>query len=83
MQAYSPSQARANLFKIINHAAESHDPVYIIGKHRKSVLIDEEDYRSLLETIYITSVPGMTISILNASKAPLSDFSDTIDWENA
>lgn len=82
MQAYTPSQARANLFKIIEHTAESHDPVYIIGKQRKTVLIDEEDYRSLLETLHITSVPGMTASILKASKAPLSDFSETIDWDN-
>lgn len=82
MQVYTTSQARANLFQIVDYAAQSHDPVYIVGKQHKSVLISEEDYRALLETLHIASVPGMTASILKASKEPLENFSDKIDWDN-
>lgn len=82
MNAYTPTQARANLFKLIEETNQSHSPVYIIGKNSKAVLLSEDDYRSMMETLYIMSIPGMKDSILKASKAPLSDFSETIDWDN-
>lgn len=79
MNMYTTSQARANLFKIIDHAAESHEPVYIIGKKNKVVMMSEEDYRAIAETLYITSVPSLKDSILKMSKEPLENFSDEID----
>ncbi len=82
MNMYTTSQARANLFKIIDHAVQSHDPVYIIGKKNKVVLMAEEDYRAIAETLYITSVPGLKESILKASQEPIENFSDEIDFDN-
>ncbi len=82
MEIYTTSQARANLFKLVEQAAQSHDPVYIVGKHNKAVLISEEDYRSMMETLYLISIPGMKDSILNSSKEPIENFSDKIDWDN-
>lgn len=82
MEIYTTSQARSNLFKLIDHAAEVHDPIYIVGKHNKAVLIAEEDYRAMVETLYLSSIPGMKDSILNASKEPIENFSDKIDWDN-
>lgn len=82
MEIYTTSQARANLFKLLEYAVESHDPVYIIGKNKKGVLISEEDYRAMVETLYISSIPGMKDSILSASKESIEDFSDKIDWDN-
>jgi antitoxin YefM len=79
MNMYTTSQARANLFKIIDHASESHEPVYIIGKKHKVVMMSEEDYRAIAETLYISSVPGLKDSILNSSKEPLENFSEEID----
>lgn len=82
MEIYTTSQARTNLFKLIDYAAESHDPVYIIGKKHKAVLIAEEDYKALLETLYLNSIPGMKHSIITASQEPIENFSDKIDWDN-
>ena len=82
MEIYTTSQARANLFKLIDHAAQSHDPIYIVGKHNKAVLISEEDYKALIETLHITSIPDMKESILSSSKEPMEDFSDRIDWHD-
>lgn len=80
MDIYTTSQARANLFKIIDHAVQFHDPIYIIGKkNKKAVLLAEEDYRALDETLYLTSIPGMKDSILKASKEPLETFSDKVN----
>ena len=80
-RVFSISQARANLFKLIERTAESHDPVYIVGKTNKAVLISEEDYRAMVETLYLTSIPGMKESIIEASKEPLENFSDKIDGD--
>lgn len=82
MEFYNTSQARNNLFKIIDHVVASHEPTYIVGKQNKVVMIAEEDYRSLMETLHIISVPGLKESILEASKEPIEEFSETIDWEN-
>ena len=71
MAILTTSQARAKLFKLIDYTAKSHAPVYIVGKQNKAVLISEDDYRALQETLYLTSIPGMIESILNASKEPL------------
>jgi PHD/YefM family antitoxin component YafN of YafNO toxin-antitoxin module len=80
MNAYMPTQARPNLFKLMEETNQSHNP--ILGKGNKAVLFSEEDYRSMIETLYIMSIPGIKDSILKASKAPLSDFSESIDWDN-
>ncbi len=82
MNMYTTSQARANLFKIIDHASGAHEPIYIIGKKNKVVLIAEEDYRAMAETLYITSVPGLKDSILKASKEPIENFSDEINFDD-
>lgn len=82
MEIYTTSQARTNLFKLIEHITQSHDPVYIVGKQNKAVLISEEDYRAMIETLSICSIPGMKDSIINASKEPIENFYDKIDWDN-
>ena len=82
MNIYTVIQARTNIFKIMDYINNSHDPVYIIGKKNKSVLLSEEDYRSLAETIYITSVPGLKESILRSNKEPIENFLDEIDFDN-
>lgn len=82
MEIYTTSQARANLFKLVENTSHSHEPVYIVGKSNKAVLISEEDYRAMVETLYLVSIPGMKESILEASKEPLENFSDKLDWDD-
>jgi len=82
MDIYTTSQARSNLFKLVEHTANSHDPIYIVGKHNQAVLISAEDYRAIMETLYITSIPGMRESILSSAQEPIEEFSDKIDWDN-
>ena len=82
MEIYSTSQARENLFKLVDLAAESNLPVYIVGKRNKVVLLSDETYRSLMETLYLMSIPGMKESILEGRKEPIENFSTEIDWDN-
>jgi antitoxin YefM len=80
MTSLSASQARANLFKLMEQAADSHEPIQITGRHRSSVLISEEDWRAMQETLYLLSIPGMRESIRDGLKTPLAKTSKTIKW---
>jgi antitoxin YefM len=75
MTTMTATKARANLFKLLDQAAEAHEPIQITGKKNNGVLISEEDYRSMQETLYLMSVPGMRESLLEIKKAPKSSFS--------
>ena len=63
MQTLKASEARANFYRLIDEAAESHEPIIITGKRSSAVLISSEDWRAIQETLYLLSVPGMRESI--------------------
>jgi len=74
------SQARANLFKLLDQAASSHEPIRITGRRNDGVLISEEDFRAIQETLYLLGVPGMRESLTQAKKAPLRSYSRKRPW---
>ena len=80
MDTYTTSQAREDLHNLINIASESHLPIYIVGEHPKVVLISEEYYKGMQETLYLFSIPGMRESILEAREIPLEEYTDILDW---
>lgn len=82
MATLTVSQARGNLFKLIDQAAESHEPIQITGRRHNAVLISEEDFRAIQETLHILAVPGMRKSLLRAKNAPLKSYSKKRPWWN-
>ena len=80
MEIYNTSEARSKLYKLIDYVSEAHKPVYIKGKRNKVVIISEEDYRSMEETLYLLSIPNMRDSIKEGQAEPLSECSDKLDW---
>ena len=80
MAIVNVTTARANLYNLIDELEQSHEPVIISGKKNNAVLISESDWKSLQETIYLCSIPGMCKSILEASKEPLEDSIKELDW---
>jgi len=80
MTSLSASRARATLFKLMEQAAESHEPIQIQGRRQSSVLISEEDWRAIQETLHLLSIPGMRESIRAGLKTPLSKTSKTLRW---
>jgi antitoxin YefM len=80
MDTYTSSQARENLYNIIDEVAESHAPVYITGKRNNAVMISAEDYNAIQETLYLLSIPGMRESILKAKKESKKKCKDKLDW---
>ena len=80
MTTFTASQARALLYKLLDRTAESHEPIQITGKRNNAVLVSEEDWRSINETLYLLSVPGMRESIQKGLKTSLKECSQELDW---
>ena len=72
MTILTASQARASLYRLIDQAAESHEPIMIAGKRQSAVLVSAEDWKAIQETMHLLSVPGMRKSIRDAMAEPLA-----------
>lgn len=80
MTTLTVTEARANLYKLLDEVAETHKPVLITGKRTNAVLISEDDWRSIEETIYLLSIPGMRESIVEGLATPLEETVDEVEW---
>jgi antitoxin YefM len=80
MQTLTASEARANLYRLIDQAAESHQPIAITGKRANAVLISAEDWSAIQETLYLLSVPGMRESIIEGMALSADECSKELDW---
>jgi len=80
MSLYTVSEARGDLYNLIDKVSESHEPAYITGKRHNAVLLSEEDYRSMQETLYIVSIPGLREDILAGKNEPNDQCPDKLDW---
>lgn len=74
------SQARADLYGLLDETATSHEPILITGKRSNGVLIAEEDWRAVQETLFLLSVPGMRTSIRRGLKTPVASCLKTLKW---
>lgn len=72
MATISATKARAELYRLIDETAETHEPIEITGKRNNGVLVSESDWRAIQETLYLVSIPGMRESIRRGLKTPLS-----------
>ena len=74
------SEARADLYRLIDQAAESHQPVLISGKRSSAVLVSAEDWQAIQETLYLLSIPGMRESIRKGMAEPLAKSAKALTW---
>lgn len=80
MTTLTVSAARAKLYKLLDETAASHQPVQITGRRSRAVLVSEEDWRSIQETLYLLSIPGMRESIRKGLKTPVGKLSRNLSW---
>ncbi len=80
MNTLSASEARANLYRLMDETASSHKPVLISGKRNNAVLVAEEDWSAIQETLYLLSVPGMRESIKTGMSEPLDKSAKALKW---
>ena len=80
MTSMTATTARKQLYGLLDQIAESHEPIQIAGKRHSAVLITEDDWRAVQETLYLTSVPGMRESILKGLRTPVDKCSTEPGW---
>jgi PHD/YefM family antitoxin component YafN of YafNO toxin-antitoxin module len=80
MKTINATNARKNLYKLISETAEVHEPIQITGKTQNAILISEEDWRAIQETLFLTTVPGMRESVLDGLNTPVKECSEELDW---
>lgn len=74
------SEARGRLGRLVDEAAASHEPVLITGKRGNAVLVSEDDWRAIQETLYLLSIPGMRESIREGLQTPVAECTRELDW---
>lgn len=80
MTTITATEARRLLYKLLDDVADSHEPIQISGKRSNAVLISEDDWRAIQETLYLHSVPGMKESIVQGLQTPVEECEEELDW---
>ena len=80
MTILNATEARTRLYSLIDEAADTHQPIVITGKRGNAVLVSEEDWNSISESLHLLSVPGMLGSIKEGMDAPITECSKELDW---
>jgi antitoxin YefM len=80
MTTITATSARNKLYSLIDETNESHIPIQITGKRGNAVLISEDDWNSISETIHLTAIPGMVDSIKQGMQEGIEDCSESIEW---
>ena len=80
MASINVTEARANLFSLVKRTGEDREPILITGKHGNAILIAEDDWKAIQETLFLVSIPGMRESIQEGMKEPASDCSSEPGW---
>jgi antitoxin YefM len=80
MTTITATEARRLLYKLLDEVAVSHEPVQITGKRGNAIILAEEDWRAVQETLHLLSVPGMRESIIDGMKTPVDECEQRLDW---
>lgn len=80
MTTLTATDARKKLYSLLDEVADSHETVRIAGKRNSAILIAEEDWRAIQETLYLNSIPGMRESIIKGLRIPIKKCAKELDW---
>jgi prevent-host-death family protein len=80
MKTITATEARKRLYKLLDEVAVTSEPIQITGRRVNAVLVSEDDWRAIEETIYLASIPGMTKSIREGMEAPIEECVEELDW---
>lgn len=80
MTILNVTEARSKLYSLIDEAARTHQPIVITGKRGNAVLISEEDWNAIAETLRLLSIPGMRESIKEGMNQEPTECSKELDW---
>lgn len=80
MTTLTATNARKELYKLLSRIQETHEPICITSKNGSGILISEEDFAAIQETLHLQSIPGMTQSIIEGMQTPTDECAEDVDW---
>jgi antitoxin YefM len=80
MTTITATEARKQLYKLVDDVSDTHEPVQITGKRGNAVLVGEDDWRAVQETLFLVSIPGMRESILEGMATPPEELDTELRW---
>ena len=80
MTTFNATEARSRLYKLIDETSQTHKPIVITGKRNNAVLLAEEDWNAINETLYLVSIPGLRESIIEGMKTGIEECDKELDW---
>lgn len=80
MPRLSVTEARSKLYRLIDEASLTHEPIVITGKRGNAVLISEDDWRAVQETMFLLNIPSMRESIIEGLATPVENCKEEIEW---
>ena len=80
MPTLSATKARTKLYRLIDQTSLTHEPIVITGKRGNAVLISEDDWRAIQETMFLLNIQGMKESIREGLATPIKECDEEIDW---
>ena len=80
MTTLTATEARKQLYTLLDNVSESHEPIQITGKRHSAVLISESDWKAVQETLYLSSIPGMSESIKAGLAESVENCDSELDW---
>lgn len=80
MKTLTATQVRKDIYRLLDEASDTHMPIHITGKRSNAVLVSEEDWRAIQETLYLSSIPGMQESIVKGLNTPLEETDEELNW---
>ncbi|WP_026734669.1 type II toxin-antitoxin system Phd/YefM family antitoxin [Fischerella sp. PCC 9605] len=80
MSSLPVSEAQRQLQQLIDQVVQSHKPILIKGEHNNAILLAEEDWSAIQETLYLLSIPGMRESIKTGLATPIEECDEELNW---
>jgi antitoxin YefM len=80
MTTITATEARKQLYKLVDDVSDTHEPVQITGKRGNAVLVGEDDWRAVQETLFLVSIPGMRESVLEGMATPPEELDSELRW---
>ena len=80
MATITATEARKDLYRLLDQVQDTHEPIQITGKRGSAVLVGEDDWRAVQETLFLVSIPGMRESILEGMTTPPDELEDEPGW---
>lgn len=80
MTTITACEARSKLYRLMDDVASSHEPILITGKRTNAILLSEQDWASIQESLFLLSVPGMRQSIAEEIRVPIEECAKELDW---